>query len=566
MAPTSSRSAEQGLPIWRHGRKPLAHGIQGLRPDLSRIGPRSVHRWAQLPFWIKSTKSTIAKFTTHPFPINRAQSKTTHRTILIALCVFAVLVSWHPILRVFDPVPVDYNEGWNAYRQNWAAEGLPLYAKPPGFFVTNYPPVSFYIVGFMEILGSPTLVGRMTALLSFALACFLTGVLTIRLTRNKYSGAYAGMCLWCWVALYAPWRIGVNEPQFLGTTFILIGLCVYMRNRRSLTGLIVSSVLFTFGIFTKLNLIALPAAVGIHIASQRRWKDLLVMATVAFSFFGAMIALILSGNGLEFLSNLLCPRALLPLQGLQKSAEYVGIFVAPLLVAAAQTKFYPRPPLLNLLMISLVTTHVTAVAFTIGDGVGQNIFFDSLIAMAIWCGIGFKRAFANDGIAALRIFSVLAPLLPIALLMPNLLTSTVSRIWHEDLIRTDYLADVALLKTLEDPIICEHIQMCYDAGKRMFYDPYFVLDQIKLGKISEDEVVSLIENKKASAVELEIARDETRIMSQSRDRFPLRFIEAMLRNYTPIRFGGGFAIFVPTDTSAKCAATNFESDCDLKLP
>jgi hypothetical protein len=93
--------------------------------------------------------------------------------------------------------------------------------------------------------------------------------------------------------------------------------------------------------------------------------------------------------------------------------------------------------------------------------------------------------------------------------------------------------------------------MCYDAGKRMFYDSYFVLDQIKLGKIKEDEVVKLIENKKASAVELEIARDETRIMSQSRDRFPQRFIEAMLRNYTPIRFGGGFAIFVPTDTSVK---------------
>ena len=37
----------------------------------------------------------------------------------------------------------NYNEGWNAYRETMAAEGVPPYGQAPKFTVTNYPPFLF---------------------------------------------------------------------------------------------------------------------------------------------------------------------------------------------------------------------------------------------------------------------------------------------------------------------------------------------------------------------------------------------------------------------------------------
>src|ERR1022692_1283973 len=49
-------------------------------------------------------------------------------------------------------INVLYNEGWNAYRQDMAANGIPIYGEPPGYLEANYPPLSFHIIGLLGSL------------------------------------------------------------------------------------------------------------------------------------------------------------------------------------------------------------------------------------------------------------------------------------------------------------------------------------------------------------------------------------------------------------------------------
>src|SRR5882724_8151716 len=75
------------------------------------------------------------------------------KTLLGILAVMLIGLLWFPVMRTNSNVLRNYNEGWNAYRQEMAANGIPLYGEPPLYTPTNYPPLSFHIVG---LFGSMT--------------------------------------------------------------------------------------------------------------------------------------------------------------------------------------------------------------------------------------------------------------------------------------------------------------------------------------------------------------------------------------------------------------------------
>src|SRR5512142_1386199 len=71
-------------------------------------------------------------------------------------------------------VPFDPNEGWNAYFQAAAIGGGSLYHGPDRFMIDNYPPLSFYAVGYLgTAVGDNIVAGRIVSLGSFALAIWL---------------------------------------------------------------------------------------------------------------------------------------------------------------------------------------------------------------------------------------------------------------------------------------------------------------------------------------------------------------------------------------------------------
>ena len=76
-------------------------------------------------------------------------------------------------------VPLDPNEGWNAYLARMAMTGLPLYPRADSYFVNNYPPLSFYAVGALGVfIHDMVAAGRLIALVAYgAVAICLRAVL-----------------------------------------------------------------------------------------------------------------------------------------------------------------------------------------------------------------------------------------------------------------------------------------------------------------------------------------------------------------------------------------------------
>src|SRR3954462_14378141 len=99
-------------------------------------------------------------------------TRNAERALLAVLALLsAYFLSWS-IYRAFFLLEILPNEGWNAYFQDAAARGGVLYPPIDSFILNNYPPLSFYLIGWLgAYLGDALYVGRTLSLLAlFGLA------------------------------------------------------------------------------------------------------------------------------------------------------------------------------------------------------------------------------------------------------------------------------------------------------------------------------------------------------------------------------------------------------------
>ena len=91
------------------------------------------------------------------------------QTILIwSIAVLAALFLVWPVWRAFFPMEIWGNEGWNAYHADAAMRGAAqLYPPTDGLIANNYPPLSYYVLGWLgQLFGDPLYVGRAVSILS----------------------------------------------------------------------------------------------------------------------------------------------------------------------------------------------------------------------------------------------------------------------------------------------------------------------------------------------------------------------------------------------------------------
>ncbi|MCX6957017.1 MAG: hypothetical protein NT164_00505 [Verrucomicrobiae bacterium] len=90
---------------------------------------------------------------------------------LFLLVTIAALAMLSPTYRAFFKVVISCNEGWNAFFGAAAIHTGTPYPPPEELITNNYPPLSFYFVGYLgSLLGDLILAGRLISLLS---VCFL---------------------------------------------------------------------------------------------------------------------------------------------------------------------------------------------------------------------------------------------------------------------------------------------------------------------------------------------------------------------------------------------------------
>ncbi|HEY4173626.1 MAG TPA: hypothetical protein VGM42_11420 [Rhodopila sp.] len=468
---------------------------------------------------------------------------------LVSLAVLAALLLWFPLLRATTPSAIAYNEGWNTYWQQAAADGQQLYGAPPGLTIENYPPLSFHLIGWLgHVTGDTNVAGRVVALLSLGLVCTLAGRITTRISGSRFAGWYAGLYPLVWLGVYAPDRIAMNDPQFLGMVPELLGFSIYARWPRSAPALSGSAVLFALAVFTKQNLIAYPAAVGIDMLLARDWKSLCVWTTIGLVAAGLLFGASIWIDGGFFLDHLLRSRAAAYGTGRNTDLGYFLVSAPAIFVSASWVIGLVDIHRSRLLAAGWAVSTGVGMILAFGHGVAYNILFEAMVLNAILVPTACQELIGGAGPRG-RMICVCLLMLNV-IWMPALIPGGLTNGFHawEGLPRAKmaFTSEVDLIRGRPGTAWCEDLLLCRAAGKPMVFDAYVVQDQIETGRLSECDILHQLVTQGPVTVEIGAPPAPTPPLPKARLRFTARFMRTLLTYYRPILRTPDVTIFVPS--------------------
>lgn len=374
---------------------------------------------------------------------------------VLALLTLALLVRNGMAVAVL--APLDPNEGWNAAHALSLLAGKSLYPPPQSLMVNNYPPLSFYLVAALtKVTGDAIIAGRILSLLSFAGLCAETALVLRQLALSAHA-QWAALLFLAATLLIASDYVGMDDPQLLGHAVQLFALLLVLRGRVCSGG-----AAFAASLFIKHNLLAMPLAAAIFLWRRNRRE------AVRFSAAGlgtAVLGLVLFRlvYGVSLLSVLASPR-MVSLANVQTAAGHLWWAVLPLAALALQ-----RDPRRDICLIYAAAALAIGLAFSAGDGVDVNVFFDLAIACAFGLGLAAQT---NSGRAALC-----------ALPLPLFLAATFqdNNFFFTPEFRKQSERDIAFLKSNPGPALCDQLSLCLWAGKGAEVDVFNSGEQIRAG-------------------------------------------------------------------------------------
>src|SRR5947207_378029 len=145
-------------------------------------------------------------------------------TILIgSIAALAALFLVWPVWRAFFPMEIWGNEGWNAYHADEAMRGSGLYPPPDGLIANNYPPLSYYLLGWLgRVFGDPLYVGRALSLLATLAIGAAAAAVVRQFGGSRTACLIAGFWFVATMARFFEFYVGMNEPQLLNLAVMLM--------------------------------------------------------------------------------------------------------------------------------------------------------------------------------------------------------------------------------------------------------------------------------------------------------------------------------------------------------
>lgn len=471
--------------------------------------------------------------------------------LLMAACAAATL--WFPVFSINALPSNSYNEGWNAYRQWMTVQGRPLYGSPPGWWTTNYPFLSFHLIGLLGgTKANMVLAGRIVCLFCLIVTAAVNGIIVWTVTGSRRGALYAGLCLLAWFASFYSDARASDDPEMLGLAFTSLGLLAYvysLKARDSWFSLSCSSILFTAALFTKDDTIAFPLAVATHLACRRDWRALAVFGGTGIAASVLLLILTFHFDGPYFFTALLQGRAY-SLQNLgYETGHYLLHFLILLVLGIVLLLRAGGNRCRFLLFLLLGFTHVIAVYFSGGDGVAANIFFPPIIADLLACvtGLCWLEQKAMNGLASRRGFRIALLLCTVAGIytVPLRVRYDLAAARHLPAATQAARQAIADLESTRGPVICEDILLCYEAGKPLGYDPYYVEDQILRGRLREAPILALLDSHHFAMIQVDGLLDRAALAHRNDRRFSIPFLRALLAHYKLVLANQDDSIFVP---------------------
>ncbi|MBX9578141.1 MAG: DUF2029 domain-containing protein [Chthoniobacterales bacterium] len=420
--------------------------------------------------------------------------------IFLLTLIAALGMAW-PIYRVFFKVVIDCNEGWNAFFDTAAMHGT-LYPSPEQLITNNYPPLSFYFVGFFgRLLGDVILAGRLISLLSVLFIGFFIGKLIEQLGGSFRDATTGSAFFIATMGLFFPGYVGMNDPQLLAQCIMLGGTLLFLKTiaqeRTPWAGL---ATMIIAG-FVKHNIITLPFSILLWLLLRGEKKMFAKCLLVAASFIAAGFMLCYWRYGHDFFFNFFSSRRFFPSQDLAALIDLSSILLP---AAVAFFILWNKRTNQGALLILIIMVVGTMVLFLqrLGSGVDVNGQFDLNIAVAAAAGLAFhflsdpSLSWKKTSKETLQLSFLLVLLLPF-LCAPELhqIPQIFSRSFYQEAKRREniVLQEVQKIHDIPGDVFCEN-SICYRAGKPFVVDCFNLNERIKTGKISPFVVTDLINN------------------------------------------------------------------------
>jgi hypothetical protein len=402
------------------------------------------------------------------------------KIVAMALAFTAAALALRGGMAMGLRVPLDPNEGWNAYHALAAMTGATLY--PHDLMVNNYPPLSFYIVGLLgRGIGDFIVAGRIVSLLSaLAIAMGLAALLR-QLGVRVLDGIFAGL-LFITILLVTTDYVAMDDPQLLGHALQLEALLLLFRQRPAIG---FAALLLVAGLFVKHNLIALPLAVWLWLMLRDR-RSAIHLAGWGLGFALAGLIATWAFLGVNLLHELNSARVWRFSNLAAATTTYLSWAALPLLLAALAGWRLRRDIWMRFCLIYGAIALVLGVAFSAGDGVDANIFFDLDIALSLSAGLALTGLPTSwRGLIALGYAA------PLALFLARNFAD--NNFAYTEAFQKQAPPDIAFLEANPGPALCESLSLCYWAGKDGVVDVFNISEQVETGRLSDAALIHLLD-------------------------------------------------------------------------
>lgn len=443
-------------------------------------------------------------------PASHPAARDVRLTALIcSLAALAALFLVWPVWRAFLPLEIWGNEGWNAYHADQAMRGSGLYPPPDGLVANNYPPLSYYLIGWLgRAFGDPLYVGRALSILSTLGIGAAAAAVVRQFGGSRTAALIAGLWFVATMARFFEFYVGMNEPQLFGQAVMAAALVWFLKRRREGRAVEPAVLLMVAAGFIKHNIVVVPLVALLWLALENRRLGL--RAALAGGVAAAAgLAFCVWFYAPYFIADMLLPRT----YDWARSFSTVGRlqFILPAMALWAVWAYSERrskPARFTALMIGVAL--VTCLAQKAGAGVDENAQFELIFATAIGVGLAF------DGLPGDPLRTGWSPafirLFVLGVLIVRLIASTrlefayVLFSPHYRAEAGDHAAiaraETARVAAMPGLVACSNLVVCRAAGKPFVYDHFKTMMMVETGMLTYAELGELTRRKG-------IVKDET---------------------------------------------------------
>jgi hypothetical protein len=418
---------------------------------------------------------------------------------LVLLSFAAIYFLIWPIWRAQFQIEIWFTEGWNAYLQDAAAGGQGLYPAPDSLVGNNYPPLSFYAIGYLgRIFGDNLFVGRALSLIGLA-ALGIEIFLCVRtLVADRTAAAVGALWYLAIMAHNATTYVGANDPQIAGEAIMGAALVWFLACQRDGKSATAPLLLMVVGGFWKHNMIGIPitAIAWLLVNHGRR-----AVAPVVISAAAAVGGLAACGAlfGPAFFPNLLATRqyafanVLTNIGHLQWSALALAIW----LVFALSDR---RSVAARFTSLHIAVSLSACILQWFGHSVGGNAEFDFILALGIGVGVTFARI---ERVWFARMFGAgrARDVMILALVLRLLVTErqetallVLSEPFRSAVAASErnVIDDVAQVVDIPGDVSCTIKVVCRLAGKRFVLDDFKTEELVATGSATKADIAAMM--------------------------------------------------------------------------